>query len=250
MRNTLPTALLPAALLAAALVSASASPALALPDAETPPSPAQDAHADLYAALGEGFDDSAMTETLLDSVMNEMIRSTHEIELLEVEKPGFIAALRESVRPVLVGYSDRTQAEFEPRMIAAIRKVLTAEEAAQVAAFYRSDLGRKLLGNVSEAYRPEETARAAPTESIGAEAVEADLRRAGIRALVALTPEERNELVRIYGETPALAKFDAGSGDITEVRVAMENNPMSADEEAQLMEAIESTFQAYFPAEE
>lgn len=205
-----------------------------------------DAHEDLYSAMEEGVDQGLMKEQVLGTVIAAFQRQIPELALIEDAEPGFLDKLRNNLRPIMSDYSDRVRREYRPKMVAALRATLTPDEAREVAAFYRSPLGKKLLAGASQNYDLDDTASKAvkdPAAAIQSETLEADFRRMGVQAYLGLTPEERKQMADVATQYPALMKFIADQSGIMAIRVEMENEPLSPDEEARLEKMIKSAFE-------
>lgn len=203
------------------------------------------AYEDLYAAMREGVDDTVMIENILDTMIAEIRRQAPEFALLEEEEPQLMNNLRGNVRPVLMDYSERVRLAYLPEMIAVLQGGLTAAEARNLAAFYRSEVGQKLLAGVSGSFTGEETMRGMGgdfDQQVDTEAVARDIRSASVKAYLTLTPEERQEVESVFAQNPALAKMSALQPRINAVRAAMENEAMTPEEEARMDAALDDTF--------
>lgn len=204
-----------------------------------------DAHEDLYSAMEEGVDQGLMKEQVLGTVITAFKQEIPEIALIEDAQPGFIEKLRTDLRPIMSDYSDRVKLEYRPKMVAALRAMLTPDEAREVAAFYRSPLGKKLLAGASQNYDLDDTASKAlrnPDADIQSETLETDFRRMGVQAYLGLTPAERKQMGTVPAQYPALMKFVADQSGIMAIRVQMENEPLNSDEDARLEKMIKAAF--------
>ncbi|KPL68566.1 hypothetical protein SZ64_10895 [Erythrobacter sp. SG61-1L] len=224
------------------------APLAAEEPAAQPPAAEKSPYEELYAAMQGSMDETAMTENLLDGVVGEIRRQVPEITLLEEMDPQLMDNLRTSFRPILVDYSERVRVAYYPKMIAVLEEGLTVEEADQLSALYNSELGHKLMGHASKSYTGESTLRAigdAPDQDVPADAVSRDLRTAGVKGYLALTPEERAQLNAMARKSPAFAKLGTLQPKIVAARAAMENEPLTPEEDARINAALEDTFRQF-----
>jgi hypothetical protein len=239
-----------APVLLAASFAASTGPALAADEVPAAAEAPANAYDELFAALEQSVDIGQMKEQVLGSLMTALQNEIPELALIEEAEPGFLEKLRGDLRPIMSDYSDRVRREYRPRMTEVLSGALTPAEATQVAAFYRSPLGRKLMMGASENYAFADTAGEAlknPDADINSEALEKDFRRMGVQAYLGLTAEERKQLNSVATEYPALTKFVANQSAVMAVRVQMENEELNPEEEARLQNVIESAFGSLEP---
>ncbi|MBO9499752.1 MAG: DUF2059 domain-containing protein [Novosphingobium sp.] len=232
---------------AALLLLAAAGPALAAddPPPQAPAAAAADPYDDVYSAILEGVDDQATLDRVLDTIMTALQREVPEMAIVEDARPGFLGELRTAMRPVMSDYSARVMAAYRPKVLKVLGEELTVDEARQVAAFYRSELGRKLLGGAVQHFDLDETMRSAvrnPDAPIESDTVNADFKRIGVQAYLALTPEERKQLDLIASQTPALMKLAAAQPRLTALRAEMENEPPTPEENARLEAVMTAAF--------
>lgn len=207
-----------------------------------------DAHAQFYATLRAGVDDNVALDNTVKVVIAELQYAIPEFAILEASKPGFLKSLEQGIRPVLQNYSTRVQTLYEPRMIAALRNEITAEEAASLMEFYGSPLGKKVLASVNESFTGEAMIRGAitnPDNEITIQELSSDIKRATINSYLSLTVEERQAVNAITLQNPAFKKLQLAQQKLQMLRTEMENTPMTADEEAQLNAAMEKVFNEY-----
>lgn len=198
-------------------------------------STATDPHADLYAAIEEGVDKELMLDNIIDTALTEIINIEPMFELMEAERPGFLDGMGKIMRPILARHSNRLQEIYRPQMIAIFKGGLNADEATQIATFYRSEVGRKLLGGVGASYTGAQSVRSAienPDGEIPRDKLEADIERAGIKAYLSLSAAERQIISDTETQTPAFAKFSSVLPAVNALRFDMENAPLSPEDEA------------------
>ncbi|MCB5426085.1 DUF2059 domain-containing protein [Altererythrobacter sp. CC-YST694] len=213
-----------------------------------------DPHGDLYDAMQGGIDNERVLDNLIESIIAEMFRLVPELELLEAEKPGLMAGMAAAFRPVLADYSARVKETYRPRMIALFKEELSAEDAEQLSAFYRSDLGRKLLTGLSNNYTGARTMRSAienPKADIPAETITNDVKSATFKAYLGLSVADRKAVDALATDIPAFGKLNKLQPQINALRHEMENSPMLPEEDARLQSSIDAALQEYLdnPAE-
>nr|WP_298930572.1 DUF2059 domain-containing protein [uncultured Erythrobacter sp.] len=205
-----------------------------------------DAHADLHAAIQSGLDQDTMLQNTLDSIEREYARIPDFIQL-EASSPGFISAYVEALRPVFETSMARANAEMKANMINLFREEFTREEASEIAAHYRTDAMKRLLGNVSRSFSPDSTiSNIEEGAPISQNQVDRDLTRAAVSGAVQLSADDRADIQKRMAESAALRKFEALTPKILEIRTAQENQPLRPDEEAQLMKLAEAFFAERF----
>lgn len=226
----------------AALVPA--TPALAQAEASS-----DAAYEELLAAMEGAIDQKLVMESAL-AALGRGFAGTPEFSQAEAESPGIIAEVLTGIRPIIEGQSARVSKLYRPSTLALFARHLTPAEAGDVAAFYRSDLGRKMMGNFSRQFAPEATLSGIETAApVTREQVEADLGKAASATVSALTQDELMELGRQAQAKPALLKMSLIGPGVQEIRVQMENEPLTAEEDAAIIAVVEDVFGRRFPAE-
>lgn len=196
------------------------------------------AYADLYAAMEEAVDQRQVIESAI-SAMSAQFAATPEFAQAEAASPGVIEEIVSGLRPVFTAQSERVRLLYRPANIALFARTFTPEEATTIAAFYRSDLGRKLMGNLSRTYVPTDTlAAAGSTGTVSRDNVDADLDRAVNAAVGGMTEEDMIAMGKMALANPALLKLNRLTGAVKEIRVQMENEQLTADEQKQIETVI------------
>lgn len=199
-------------------------------------------HERVYDTLIAQADDGPMIEASLDWLVHELT-SDPNIAVLERENPGLVKALRSAVRPIIVGYSQRVKVSYRPKMIAALEAELTGDEAAEIAEFYASPIGRVLVSGVSQNYRPDAVLGTLETdEKVTTTEVSRDMDSATQATLQSLSAEQTAELYREIQAHPAVEKLTLVIPKITALRAQMEEEPMTAQEEAAIQAALADVF--------
>ncbi|MDJ0979802.1 MAG: DUF2059 domain-containing protein [Erythrobacter sp.] len=208
-------------------------PAAAQP-AQAPQADAASEHADLYTAMQEGIDQNAIIDSTLIA-MDREFRTIPVMQDIEASSPGTIGVLVEELRPVMERVSARVTAKYRPDMIALFEAKLTAEEARDVAAFYRSDLGRKLLNTASINFSPDATmSSVGEGGEVTEEQVTQDLSKAAEAAAKSMTADDMATMAREVAKSPALLKMNAINPEVRKIRVQMEREQPNAEEQAEI----------------
>lgn len=252
----------------AAILALAASPAMPAQAQEQPPAPPPIAVApppaagaapivsadpdhpafdDLITAITEAVDQDAAYNAMAVTIAREYAK-VPEIAALEKIKPGLIDAVVRSMQPVMKTIGNRVQRDYRPRSRAVLARKLMPAEAEDIAAFYRSPLGRKLVGSASRRTTMDNTltgiadhiAAGKDPNSIVVEstAVQKDILGTASSAVGALTSDELAELGRLALEKPALLKLNSMIGDMIILQTAMANEQPNAEELAALEAAV------------
>lgn len=206
-------------------------------------------YADLIAAIEQTVDQEQVITTALGA-LERQFATTPEFAAADAASPGLIAEVAEGLRPILTQQNRRVQSQYRPEMIALFAQSMTPDEARSVAAFYRSNLGRKLVGNVAGAYTPDATLSGIQSDvPITADQVRSDINAAVASGISKLTAEELAEMGQMALANPALLKLQQINPDIQLIRVKMENEPLTAEENAAVAAVVEGVFQRRFPSQ-
>lgn len=233
---------------AVALLAALPNPAMAGAPATlaapAPASPAPDqTYADVLAAINEGETLERSIDTMARTMAEQLAVSSPAMVEAEARFPGLSAAMAEATKPVLVEHTRRLQALYRPQMIAALKQHLTPPQAIDVAAFFRSVLGRKLMSGMAASYDAKATlaeAMRGKNQPVTQEALDADVRVSANRTVAQFTPDELAELGRLGQRKPHLLKLKEIAESLKPLRLEMENAPLSADEEQRMGAAIDA----------
>lgn len=221
-----------------------ATPALAQAEASN-----DAAYEDLLAAMETAIDQKLVLDSSLAALGREFA-GTAEFSQAEAASPGLIAEVVAGIRPIIEGQSVRVAKLYRPTTLALFARHLNPPEARDVAAFYRSDLGRKMMGNFSRQFTPDATLSniesAAPVTRAQ---VEADLGKAASATVSAMSQEDLMELGRQAQANPALLKLSLIGPGVQEIRVQMENEPLTAEEDAAIIAVVEDVFGRRFAAQ-
>ncbi|MEM6857994.1 MAG: DUF2059 domain-containing protein [Pseudomonadota bacterium] len=181
-------------------------------------------------------------------VVRREFASVPQIAALNAKSSGLIDEAITELRPVFRDYQERVRLLYRPRMIGILADGLTPSEASDVAEFYRSDLGRRVMGLASRNYSPDATiggiAQLTESEEFEAaqEDIEMDLRAATNAVMKEMRDEDFSAVARLMQEKPALLKLNAINPKILEMRTQMENEQPNEQELARIDSTIERVF--------
>ena len=216
-------------------LAAAPAPVLAPPDT-SPEAP----YFAVLDAIESGLDQETAFRIVAGTIATELARSSPEMIEAEANYPGLSEALTQSILPTLRQHSQEVQAKYRPQLAAALKRHFTPQQARDVAMFYRSPIGQKLMHKVEQNYDGRATVTAAMREKdVGLADVQADNRVMISRSLRELTQADLAELGRLARAKPHLLKLDAAAKAMAPIRVRMENEPMRPEIEAQMLADME-----------
>lgn len=219
-----------------------ARPEVAMPVAPAlAPAPAPDdaAYLDVLAAINSSDTLERSIDTMAKTMAQQLAVSSPAMIEAEASYPGLSTAMAEAMKPVLIDHTRRLQAEYRPQMVAALREHLTPPQAVDVAEFFRSPLGRKLMSGMASSYEGKATmASALGDKNVTQEAIAADTRVSARRTLATFSEAELIELGQLAKRKPHLMKMKELGESLQPLRLEMENAPLSAEEEQRLDAAI------------
>jgi hypothetical protein len=209
--------------------------------------PDDPAFADLLDAIEATVDQDKMIDNGLLAVKRQFAADPN-LAAAEGASPGLIDEIAESLRPIIKQQNKRVSAAYRPEMIGAIAQYLTPEEATSVAAFYRSDIGRKLMGNVVANYSFDSTLATMMEEKpVTADQVRTDINNAVNQGVAQMDQEDLIAMGKQAMANPALMKLQQVNPAIQQVRVKMENAPLTDEENAAIVTVVEDVFARRFP---
>lgn len=220
---------------------------LAEPVAASDAIPDHPAYSDLIDAISEAVDPDAAIAAMSATIAREYAE-VPQIAALDQAKPGLIDAVVQAMIPVLKTYTARVQQDYRPRMRALFASRLTPAEAVEIATFYRSPTGRKMMSGVSANMSMDNTladisdhvsAGKDPTAiNVKDAQVEKDLFGATQSAMKGLSQDDLIAMGRMALEKPALLKLNGMIGDMIALRTRMENEQPNAEENAAIEAAV------------
>lgn len=211
------------------------------------PQPDHPAYGDLMDAIDSTVNKDVMITNGLAAIRRQM-ETNAALAGAEAASPGLLDEILNGMRPVLESQNERVAALYRPKMVAAMADHLTPEEAVSVAAFYRSDIGRRLMGNVVANFNMDQTMANAMSEKPVTEAdVRADINSAVMEGMKQMDSKDLAEMTRQAMSNPALIKLNRVNPQIQRLRAQMENEALAPEEEAALGKLMESVFARRFP---
>lgn len=207
------------------------------------------AYGDFYDAMESSVDQGMMVDKAL-VVLGREFAASAEFKIAEAESPGLIKEMIDNLRPIFVSQSERVRKLYRPTTLALLARHLTPDEATSIAAFYRSDLGRKLMGGMVENYSPDATLSNLESQApVTAEQVQTDISNATNATISAMSQDDLIELGKLAMAKPELLKLSLIGKGVQELRAQMENEPLTAEEDAAIVAVVEDVFNRRFPAE-
>ena len=209
--------------------------------------PEIDPYDDVVHAMLEGLDRSAEIDATLDAMRREY-RATPVMAKLEKQSPGLIDELVEAARPVIEASLARNSNVMNTEIAALFRANLTVSEAAEAARFFRNPSVKRLLGNVSRNYSPDNIASGIGSDApITVEQVTKDAQNASAKGVMATSKTDLAVVEKLGEESPVWRKLKMLLPQIREIRTRIENAPLTAEEDAILDAAIDKIFARRFP---
>lgn len=217
-----------------ALLAIPQSPALAS-DANTPVAPQEDGYARLYTVLMSDPGNLGARRTA-EILVEIMARQGETIPTIEAEHPGFIQDLEKAMLPLVIRYMRRVRTEYEPMFLSAISQQLDGSEAAEIAAFYESELGQTMLRATRRNMALEATdEELASDEPFTREDAERDMEATTNGALRSIPEDELRAINDYLAARPAVTSNLLRLREpLLQVRVAMDNELMTEAEEEEM----------------
>lgn len=241
-------------LLGALLTAALLAPIPGHAQSTPPPIIVIDAHTDLFDAINAGVDQEQMLDTMIRQVAAQIVVSLPEGAQMEAQAPGLLLELMLALRPVLRDYQDRIRQQYNPQIIAEMRQVFTSAEAAQLAEFYRSDLGLRAMSSfTSNVSLDQSIDLALGKQDVTADALAADAAVSVNRTVGAMissaTPEELEAMATLPQRLPAIMRMPELHQRTLPIRTAMENEPPTPAEQQAIEQGIAEAFAKYLERE-
>lgn len=203
---------------------------------------ADDPFTDLVTTLEGVVDQEAMLERALQDMRFVLLQQDPKVAAMEVELPGTLDKMIAAMRPVMQRHMEASVREHRQEMAALLRASLTPAEAADMANFYVSPLGRRLVQGASESYSLKATlseyVRNDYEGDTTTDAVRRDTRAAVLPALAGLTDAERASLAQTFAKASWARKLTALQPKIMELQARATSRPMAPEIEAEMERAI------------
>lgn len=200
----------------------------------------------IYAEMEAGVDQEQMLSGLVATMARQLVTASPELVEAEEQFPGLSRKAAEAMRPVLRSYSARVREAYRPRFVALFAELFTPAEATDIADFYASPTGRKLLGAMSDAYDGKAmVSEAVKGGDVSDAAIKADARRAARQAVARMSEAELVALGELAQRKPVLFRLGELGTRATPLRVEMENAPLLPAEEQALERAISTAMEKH-----
>ncbi|MBX7532999.1 DUF2059 domain-containing protein [Qipengyuania sp. 1XM1-15A] len=231
---------------AASLGLAFALPASTLAQDTAASQPAQPTpYVELVAAMQDGIDQEMVIENQL-VVVRSIWQADPNMVAAEAAYPGLFDAMIDAGRPIITRQNQELQDEFRPRYVSALAEVLTEQEAARIAEFYRSPLGMKLLGGLSRTMDNRASIEGGVANGeIDMKDFDKDVMKSAGKIVGTLSAEEQAELVRLFTTDPALMKLNDLQGVVVPIRAEMEKAGMAPARQKEIEAAIQTAAQRH-----
>ena len=207
---------------------------------------AASAHGELIDVI-VGDNRVAGLQTASRLVAEQTISANPILVEIALEDPAFRQELAEAMLAPLARQNDRLFDEYRPQYIAALRSAFSDEEAAELATFFASPVAQALIGrtvantSIDAAMKDLDAG-----EQISEQSVRANIAIAGGRALDETSQAELETLHDIAAKNPRLLENVGKLGPIfLPIRTAMENEPLTSDEEALFIQALAEVYARY-----
>lgn len=231
------TALLPAAALAQAAPSAQS----AKPDK---------AYFDLHDAMISGMDLAAMTDTAADAVFDGLVRNDPTFAEMAKGKPELRNEFRAVARPFMRVWLERATTVRRNQIARKLTVNLTPSEARELADFYGSPLGKKVMLAITRNLSLDasvDTVFAGKSASSDRAARTTDEDRTANNAmqklLPTLSPEEQTQILK-FGKTKAFGKLPVVSSAFSEVAEPTIEEITTPEERENFKQALTAFFTA------
>ncbi len=213
-----------------------------------------DHYEDFYQAINEFADN----QTLVDETMagiRELTLADEWMMDLETEGPGFIDVYMNEMREPVTLLIEREWELERSQFIELFRKELTADEAEELAALFRTEPFLRLMEEVMIAEMGNLDISTLDLEAqITTQEIEARDEKLGRAAISALSSAERGEVEWTASITPTFRKFNKLQPKMQAIKLELENRPTDPDIveafEAALNRALQKNFPEDFPEDQ
>ncbi len=158
----------------------------------------------LYDTMAGGADISVMSVNGADSIFDSLVKNEPRMAELSRRNPGLRGEFRTIAVPFLKVWMERSTKAMRGRVAVQFAKSFTVAEADEIARFYGSPLGRKMMQAISGNLKFDATADQAIktgdpryNQGIAEQDVEKGVDRALAKLLPTLTAAEQDQLLRI-----------------------------------------------------
>lgn len=209
------------------------------------PAQATSDHARLALALNSDAAHEAGVRAVIRDMRTVMMRDPN-IVLMERECEGIVDLVVSTASPFLTEYAGVERAVTVAEMTALIERELTGEEARQLAIFYESESGQRVLAEVNANLNFERTIGGSIPDDpdapirIDRKDAEADLQRTVANTISGMSAEELERIGREIRSIPAFAKFQTLTPKLNALRLDIANRDLIAGFDGRMEAAIET----------
>ena len=237
-------------IIAAATALAILAPTALAGQTVPPPADASTQEASGPARLAAALNSDAIHEASMRAVVRDMrtvMMRDPNIVLMERECEGIVDAIVSATTPFLIEYGDVERAVTKAEMKSLFENELTDEEASQLARFYESKNGQRILAGVNANLNFEQTIAGSVSGNpddpviIDEKDAEADARRTVAAMISGLSKQEMEEIGREFLAIPASGKLQTLTPEISALRLDIANRDLVPGFDARLDEAMETT---------
>ncbi|MBB3034928.1 DUF2059 domain-containing protein [Alteriqipengyuania lutimaris] len=220
-------------LIAAAMALLVPTALAARADGSISPPAAQQASS--HARLAEAINARSVHEAAIEAVLRDMrtvMMRDPNLVLMERRCEGLVDSIMAVSGPLIIEYGNVERSVTRAEMAALFEEELTGEEARQLAAFYESESGQRILSGVNANLNFEKSiAGSVPSGPdmpvrIDERDAESDTRRMVAGMISGLSQEELEEIEREIVAIPAFPKFEALAPQVTALRLEIANRDL------------------------
>jgi len=222
----------------------------------TPPAPAlaqqaeaatADLHTQLYEIIVGGVDLEVAARRITTDTVDQLLASDALLAEVQSEEPDFRKDLITTFYPHMMTMTRRIQADYRPQFIAMLQNRLTASEAEMMIDVFGSRVGRKLMGGISRNINSERSMEEGwDGGEISRKAIEADNRETARVSVSQLDEQDMLDLAAFAERYPTLLPtFQALSPHLLDIRVRMDNELPTLEEDRLLFDDIVNLYARY-----
>ncbi|MCR2832862.1 hypothetical protein [Parerythrobacter lacustris] len=218
----------------------------------TTPGMAQD-ETDEYLRLATTLTDDALSEQSFEIAIQigfkGVLEADEEMVALETECPGLISTMAEAARPVMWELHQRDNLDYRTALHKLFARRLSREEAAGGAGFFASPLGKRFVYTLQLGISADNViADVVSNEdmSISRGSLERDTRTSALRGILALSPEDRKELTRLFSSEDWARAFSRIQPEVTALQHKLVNQDYPPEDHARIDASVQPATIAHF----
>lgn len=229
----------------AALAALAIAPAPAV--AQATEAAQADIHTRLYEVIVGGVDIDVATRRITSDTVDQLLASDPLLAEIHGEEPDFRKDMITTFYPHIMSMTERVQAQYRPQFIAMLQERLDTSQAAMMIEVFDSRVGRKLMGGLSRNITSDRTMdEAIDGGDVTRGSIEADNRETAQRTVAQLDAQDMLDLGAFAERYPQLLPtFQSLSPHLLDIRVRMDNELPTPEEDALLIADIEQLYARY-----